>query len=116
MAKTIEMTPVFKPTSKMQVWVAQRVLPDNVRLSDHALLQKLGFSKNLVWTWKVRHGAAWEVWAASTMGAYQELAKALLKSVGMRKALAGDYKFWRDLAVAYGLIPAPRRGRRRRSC
>lgn len=104
MSKTIEMKASFSPTAKMKTWVMERVLPENIQLSDHGLLMKLGYSKNLLWNWKTKYGGAWDAWYDLEVQGRKDAVKAILKHVGMRRAVAGDYRYWRHFAKAYGVL------------
>lgn len=106
--------PVFHPTAKMKRWVQARCHPDNIELSDHALAKKVGFSKNLVRGWLLKHQEEWLLWFNSEYERRMAPLKDLLRAVGVQRALDGDFRYWREMAVAYGVIAIENPGGQRR--
>lgn len=99
----------FNPSPKMRLFALSIFCDPNLKgLSPHSVCESLGIGKGAYETFE-KWNPWFEEWLEEiriTLGGKNK--KALLESIGMERALAGDFQFWKPLAIREGVIDADR--------
>lgn len=95
----------YHPTPSMLLFAHARANPRYARTSNEALLDALGMKKDQLERWRRLLDPHFSEWLDQTVAKISPAnLKIALEAVGIEKALAGEFVFWKPLAIREKVI------------
>lgn len=96
----------FNPNPQMYAFAMARGVPGHAHLDDKQVMDKIGMNGNTVVGWRRDYNPHFDEWLEGYLMTHTnaKMLKAMLESVGVQKALAGEFNFWKPLALREGVI------------
>lgn len=97
----------FVPDAKMFAYASQRALPENINKPDKTICEAISLPYGTLQRWKAESDPYFTEWVENYMLLHsggQKLLKKMLEDVGIKKAMEGDFSFWKTMAIKHGVI------------
>ncbi len=98
----------FNPTAKMLEFAVARCVPKNCDKTNEEICEKIGISPRTIEEWQRKYGEHFSDWLGEAMETYSAPIKEALHNLGLKKALDGDFNFWKMLAVHHKAVEPDR--------
>lgn len=97
----------FVPDAKMFAFASSRALPENLTKKDQAICEQINLPYSTLQRWRAESNPYFDEWVENYLllnSGGQKLLKKMLEDVGIKKAMEGDFAFWKALSIKYGVI------------
>ncbi len=96
----------FVPTPQMYAFVMARSLPTNADKKDAQVMETVGMSPHTINGWRSDYNPYFDEWVENYLITHtsKKMLKAMLESVGVQKALEGEFNYWKVLALREKVI------------
>lgn len=99
----------FVPDAKMFGFAAARALPENLTKKDKAVCESINLPYGTLERWRAESNPYFDEWVENYLlinSGGTRLLKKMLEDVGIKKAMEGDFAFWKAMAIKHGVIAA----------
>lgn len=96
----------FTPNPQMMVFGFARCEPTNFDKKDADVLSQVNIPTQNLSRWRREYDPYFDEWLENFIMIHSnvKLLKNMLESVGIKKAMQGDFSFWKAIAIKYGVI------------
>jgi hypothetical protein len=98
----------FNPTAKMLEFAVARSAPKNASKTNDELCADIGIAATTVQGWQNKYGSHFSEWLSEALETYSAPIREALHSLGLKKALEGDFNFWKALATHHKAVDPDR--------
>jgi hypothetical protein len=95
----------YHPSMKMLLFVHARAHPKTKHLSDDDVCEGVGLSRDQIRRWRKAYNPYFDEWLTEWLENYTNSnVREALEMVGLKKALEGDFQFWKPFALREKII------------
>lgn len=96
----------FVPSPQMYAFAMARALPNNADKKDIDVMETVGMVGQTLYKWRQDYNPHFDEWLEGYLITHtsKKMLKAMLESVGVQKALEGEFNYWKVLALREKVI------------
>jgi hypothetical protein len=96
----------FVPSPQMYAFAMARSLPHHAHLDDKQVMETMNYNGDVVVRWRREYNPHFDEWLEGYLLTHtsKKMLKAMLESVGVKKAMEGEFNFWKALSLREGVI------------
>ncbi len=96
----------FVPSPQMYAFAMARSLSHHAHLDDGQVLETMKMNESVVVKWRREYNPHFDEWLEGYLITHtsKKMLKAMLESVGVKKAMEGEFNFWKALSLREGVI------------
>lgn len=96
----------FVPSPQMYAFAMARALPPNADKKDTDVMETVGMVGQTLYKWRQDYNPHFDEWLEGYLITHtsKKMLKAMLESVGVQKALEGEFNYWKVLALREKVI------------
>lgn len=96
----------FVPMSQMYAFAMARAMPQNAAKDDAEICEFINLKKQTLNNWRNDYNPYFDEWLENFILTHtnKKLLKQMLEAVGIKKALEGEFNFWKSLALREKII------------